>query len=336
MCRSKYKSKRHKTVASIEPLDERVVLSIFVPAPPTPAPAAGPFNAAMVRRFELRIDRINRAFLTQSRQLNAMVSQRAARLEAILAQATQMAQAQVQQNAALMSGLTPQVIMVNQTQAINNQLASLVATSSARLNQLNTTIERRFGLFVAPFMQSDFRFNIPANAFENNLRAARFAFSTSLTRSVGSIASQVQNQVNSLTNVVNTSSTSPITVGTTGTRTTGTSTGTVGTVQTQTFNDFFTQAFSSVNAAIQSVNSTLAQNFGSLTTAFNNNVTSLMSTLNSTSPFGIFRPFSTFTPGTGVTFTSSTPITGTGTTGTTTFTNGTTSGVPKTTTTTIV
>src|SRR5262245_30940472 len=90
MCRIEYKSKRRKTVASIETLDERVVLSIFVPTPATPAPAASPFNAAMVRRFEMRIDRFNRAFLTQSRQLNAMVSQRAARLEASLAHATQM------------------------------------------------------------------------------------------------------------------------------------------------------------------------------------------------------------------------------------------------------
>jgi hypothetical protein len=59
---NKSKSKRRKTEISIESLDDRVMLSIFVPTPPTPAPAPSPFNAAMVRRFEQRIERVDRMF----------------------------------------------------------------------------------------------------------------------------------------------------------------------------------------------------------------------------------------------------------------------------------
>jgi hypothetical protein len=255
------------------------------------------------------MERIDREFLSRSGRLNAMVARRATQLEARLAHATSIAQSQLRQNAILGSRVTPQIVMLNQGQAVNNQLASLVATSSARLNQLNSTMKRQFGIFAAPFMQRDNGLKLPANAFENNLQFARFAFTSSVANTVNSVAAQVQNQVSTLTSAVNNATRSP---STTGTSTTGN--GSVGTVQTQSFNDLFTQAFSSINSAITGVDSTLAHDFASLTTAFNINATAFMTTLN-TSPFGTFQPVSSFVAGNGITFTSFTPSTGGGATG---------------------
>src|SRR5262249_55463269 len=144
--------------------------------------------------------------------------------EAMLQQATARAQLQMQ-SGALGTGVTTQVINTNSNLALNNQLTSLVATSSARLNQLNNNVQRRFGISVAPFVQSDARFGIPANAFENNLRAASASFSTGLTNSVNSIVSQVQSELNTLTNFINNPSSflNNLTgAGSTGTTSTGT------------------------------------------------------------------------------------------------------------------
>lgn len=156
------KLKKRQSITAFEPLEDRVQLSIFVPTPPTPAPAPSPFNVAMVRRFEHRLNQLDRQFMSQARQINSMVARRAVQLEGRLSQATSRAQLQVQ--AALRgSSVTPQVIMTNQTQAINSQLASLFVKSSASLNQLNNSMQHRFGLFISPFEQSDSRFGIPAS-----------------------------------------------------------------------------------------------------------------------------------------------------------------------------
>jgi hypothetical protein len=320
MKRSESKSKRRRTVTSFEPLDNRVLLSSFAPTPPTPAPAPSPVSAAMVGRFEQRIDRVEHEFLTRAGRLTAMVAHRATKLEDRLEQANSIAQARLQQNALLSSRLTPQVVVLNQSQAVNNQLTSLVTTTSARLNQLNSSMLGKFSLFAVPFVASDAQLNTPAMAFQNDLRFAKFAFTTNVSNTVGSVAAQVQNQVSSLTSAVSKPSTTA--TSTTPSTTATSTTGSVGTTQTETFNNLFTQEASSINTAITGVNATLASDFASLTTALNSNVTALASTL-STSALGTFQPVSSFVTGNGVTFTSSTPSVSTiGTIGTSSIANG--------------
>ena len=88
MSRREFKARKRQAVCAVESLDERLLLSTI---PPTPAPAASPVNVA---RFEHRIERIDRVFMTGARQLNRMVTNRAVQLETRLQTTAARAQAQ--------------------------------------------------------------------------------------------------------------------------------------------------------------------------------------------------------------------------------------------------
>ena len=127
MNQKEYRSKKWRRISSIEPLDDRTLLSGVAAIPPTPAPAPSPVD---VPRLERRIERMDRVFMTDAKHVNKVIMARSAQMEAVLQTTVSRAQAEVQaalQNAAT----TPASMMVAQDQAASSQVAALVATTAS-------------------------------------------------------------------------------------------------------------------------------------------------------------------------------------------------------------
>jgi hypothetical protein len=302
MSYGEYKSNRRKACGSVEFLDDRVLLNAGGGMPATPPPAASPVSVAVVRRFERDVEKLDRAFMHQSKQLNSFVIRRSNQLEAMLASTASRAQVQVQR-ALDTPGTTSPVSLGTQNQAAQTQLGRAVAAFNIRLNQLNNGLEQQFGVVATPLAQVDARAGVPASALENNLNAARAAFTTSVKNAVSSVTAQVQTQASAVTSAASTAATGTSATSTTGTTTASTSTTANGITATQTFSNAFTQAFSSLNTSINSVNATLAQELQTFQTQFANSLSSAVSAF-STTPLATLLPTVTFVSGTGVTFTS--------------------------------
>ena len=293
MSRKEYKSTKRRTFSSIEMLDDRVLPSGLAAAPPTPAPAPSPVD---VPRVEHRIERIDRVFLTGARHLDKVMMARAAHMEAVLHTAANRAAVQVQ--AALVNAASvPASTAAAQTQAASTQLAALVAATAASSVRLSTVAEHELGLLTGSVAQASARAGVPATALENNFGLARVGLASNVSTALSSIATQIQSASTAVASAVNSTTGTTSSSSTTGTSTSSTGTSTVGVTQTETFSNAVTQAFSSINTAINGVDAVLAQDLGSFNTAFTSGVTNVLSTLTT------FQPTVSFVSGNGVTFT---------------------------------
>ena len=195
MSRREFKARKRQTVCAVESLDERLLLSTI---PPTPAPAPSPVSVA---RLEHRIERMDRVFMTGARHMNRIVTNRAVQLEATLQATASRAQAQVQAAmvaAASSSGSST----ATHAQTATNRLATLAATTAASVNRLASAVQHQLGALTASMTQASARFGVPVRAVENNLRAARASFTTSVSNALNSVTTQVQSASTAVANQV--------------------------------------------------------------------------------------------------------------------------------------
>jgi hypothetical protein len=236
--------------------------------------------------------------MTQAKATINSLIHRTDRIQARLASAVEHAQAQAMHAAAGSGTVTP-FIVASQVQQLNNQLGGMVTSFNTRLSMLDANIASRFTPVAARLGRATFAFSAPAQTF-----------TTGVTSAVNSVATQVRNVTNAVTNPATVTS---VPVGT----------NFVGVTAIQTFNNAFTQAANAINVATNSIDSTLAQTFGSFEAQFAANESLLLSTLNTTA-----QPIGAFPTGTGIAFPATTGTTGTigniGTTTTVTTGTGTT------------
>ena len=97
MNRREGRSRRRGLVGSVELLDDRLVLSVVVALPSTPAPTASPFGVAHIGKFEHDLKRVDRGLNIHGKHSRSNVTNRVAYIQSAIARAASRANVPVQQ-----------------------------------------------------------------------------------------------------------------------------------------------------------------------------------------------------------------------------------------------
>ena len=278
--------RRRSFIGSVEPLDQRVLLTMGPVATVAPAAAAvqtiptvATVSPIFTLAYEAAVARVDAEFIGQAQALDNLLIARIEQYEAVFAHGVTAGAARVQHvhthgsriRIARHAGLSP---------LFNAQFASQEAFFNAKAVRLSLAFQGQLATLADQFGQVSALFAIPASAFSSNVQAAATAFSSEVSSALSSVATSFQTGTAALT---------------------GSTAGGLGlgvAPSGQVFTSAFTQALNSVSANIQSVSAGLQQNFDSLQTQFATNVASLTSSFGAT-PFGLFSALPNYTFPTG-------------------------------------
>ena len=258
-------------------------------------------DATLAQAYETSVERLDDQFVSQAQQLDYLLVARIDHFEAILASNASRAAARVEQSLAG-TMRTRRASLATGNAMLEAQLNHQIAFFNTQSTRLTANVEEQTANLSVEFQQLDSQFATPAAAFSANLRAAATAFSSDFSNALNSAPTVFQNATGALNFLFSnpTASLHSTENGLTGTGTSSTDTVDVGALPSlaDEFSIAFAQNFSTINTTIQSLGSNLQQEFGSLQSQFEANVSSLTSTFN-VEPFGTFAPITTYVSGIG-------------------------------------
>ena len=309
--------KRRSIACQVERLDDRTLLSLAIIAPITPiaippqiSPASSPTNPAFIVRFATGVHNLNRQFMNKAQSLSTELVNRTNIFDARLSSLVNRDQA-LEVKALATTGQPSRINLSSIDTTFTNQFNRFQNTFNNQLTRFQTTLQNQMNNLSQQFIARDAQASIPTSAFQTNFQAATSQFTSGIRNALSSVNTAFQTGLNSLngvfsnpTSLVNSTGLGTSTGGTTGVGLTGAGTSSLGTTgivtpgtgtttigilpsQTEVFNNAFTQAFSSFDSAISGITTTLQQDFGSFSTQFSTNNSTLFSSLNS-NPFGSF------------------------------------------------
>jgi hypothetical protein len=297
-----HRSAKRRFIASVDQLDNRLLLTVGPVASVTPSataaqsvPVAAAVSPFLTLAFESEVARLNEQFISQAQAIDNLLIARIQTYEAIFASSAASTDARIAQTLGRRSSAR-HVRMPPTSALLNAEVAHQEGFFNAKAARLASSFENQIATLASGFEQASAQFAAPASAFFGNIQSAATAFSSEVTSALTSVTNSFENgtvALNSLFNNPALALSSQIETGATASNASSPGVANAGTFVgvvppfSDVFNSAFTQALGTVTANIQAVTSALQQNFGSFQTQFSSNLLSLTTSFE-LSPFGQF------------------------------------------------